>query len=90
MIRLFDKFVDDVAIHADVLYILGDFLEYWIGDDDKAAGLQPVFSALDRLQQSGTRIMFMHGNRDFLVGKRLARRHHFEIINDPHIASIDQ
>jgi UDP-2,3-diacylglucosamine hydrolase len=90
MIRLFEKFVGDVAMHADVLYILGDFLEYWIGDDDKAAGLQPVFSALGRLHQSGTRIMFMHGNRDFLVGKKLARRHHFEIINDPHIASIDQ
>ena len=90
MIRLFEKFVDDVAVHADVLYILGDFLEYWIGDDDKAAGLQPVFSALDRLYRSGTRVMFMHGNRDFLVGKRLARRHHFEIIDDPHVASIDQ
>jgi UDP-2,3-diacylglucosamine hydrolase len=90
MIRLFEKFVDDVAIHTDILYILGDFLEYWIGDDDKSDGLQPVFSALDRLHHSGTKIRFMHGNRDFLVGKKLARRHHFEIINDPYIASIEQ
>jgi UDP-2,3-diacylglucosamine hydrolase len=38
MIRLFEKFVDQVAIDVDELYILGDFLEYWIGDDDKAVG----------------------------------------------------
>jgi UDP-2,3-diacylglucosamine hydrolase len=89
IIGLFQKFVDDIAMQFDVLYILGDFLEYWIGDDDKSAGLQPVFSALDRLHRSGTRVRFMHGNRDFLVGKKLATRHHFEIIKDPHIANMD-
>jgi len=89
MIRLFEKFVDEVAIHADALYILGDFLEYWIGDDDRAIGLKAVFIALDRLHQAGTKVRFMHGNRDFLVGKKLAMRHHFEIINDPHIENMD-
>ena len=84
MIRLFEKFVDDVAVHADTLYILGDFLEYWIGDDDKGHGLEPVFAALDRLHQAGTMIRLMHGNRDFLIGQRLARRYHFDIIDDPY------
>jgi UDP-2,3-diacylglucosamine hydrolase len=85
IIKLFENFVDDVAIHADKLYILGDFLEYWIGDDDKALGLEPVFTALDRLHQAGTQIKFMHGNRDFLIGQGLARQHYFEIITDPYI-----
>jgi UDP-2,3-diacylglucosamine hydrolase len=89
MIRLFQNFVDQVAIHADTLYILGDFLEYWIGDDDKATGLQPVFSALDRLHETGTSVHFMHGNRDFLIGKKLARRHHFDIVDDPHVETIN-
>ena len=89
MIRLFEKFIDDVAVQADVLYILGDFLEYWIGDDDRAVGLQPVFSALERLHHSGTKVRFMHGNRDFLIGKKLARKHHFEIIDDPHVETMD-
>ena len=84
MIRLFEKFVDDVAVHADTLYILGDFVEYWIGDDDKAIGLEAVFAALDRLHQAGTIIRIMHGNRDFLIGKKLARRYHFDIIDDPY------
>ena len=87
MIKLFEKFVDDIAAHADTLYILGDFLEYWIGDDDRAHGLEPVFAALDRLHQAGTTIRLMHGNRDFLIGHKLARRYHFEIINDPNMHS---
>ena len=85
MIRLFEKFVDDVAVHADTLYILGDFVEYWIGDDDKAIGLEAVFAALDRLHQAGTMIKLMHGNRDFLIGKKLSKRYHFDIIDDPYI-----
>ena len=87
MIRLFEKFVDDLAVHADTLYILGDFLEYWIGDDDRAHGLEPVFAALERLHQAGTIIKLMHGNRDFLIGQKLARRYHFDIIDDPYGAS---
>jgi len=88
IIKLFEKFVDDVAIHADKLYILGDFLEYWIGDDDMALGLEAVFSSLNRLHEAGTIIRFMHGNRDFLIGKKLAARYHFEIIDDPYVGNI--
>lgn len=91
MIKLFDKFIDDVAAHADTLYILGDFLEYWIGDDDKALGLEPVFAALNRLHAAGTTIKLMHGNRDFLIGQKLAGRYHFDIISDPCIENfLDQ
>jgi UDP-2,3-diacylglucosamine hydrolase len=88
MIRLFEKFVDQVAIDVDELYILGDFLEYWIGDDDKAVGLHPAFIALDRLHQAGVKVYFMHGNRDFLIGNKLARQHHFDIISDPYLATL--
>ncbi len=89
IIHLFERFVDEVAVDADCLYILGDFLEYWIGDDDKITGLEPVFAALDRLHHAGTAVKFMHGNRDFLIGKKLAARYHFEIIDDPHAEILD-
>jgi UDP-2,3-diacylglucosamine hydrolase len=83
MIKLFCRFVDEVACSADRLYILGDFVEYWIGDDDRAEGLKEVFSAFERLHDAETSVFMMHGNRDFLMGSELAGRCHFELIEDP-------
>jgi len=83
IIELFLRFCDEVAAQADTLYILGDFLEYWLGDDDPSPALTPVFNKLNELSEKHkTRIIFMHGNRDFLVGNKLAERCHFELIED--------
>ena len=90
IIDLFVRFSLEIAANAKTLYILGDFLEYWLGDDDKAEGLEPVFSALRRLSSNGTDIYFMHGNRDFLVGDKLAERCQFQLIDDPQPVLINQ
>ncbi len=83
IIELFLRFCDEVAAPADTLYILGDFLEYWLGDDDPSPALTPAFNKLIELSEKRkTRIVFMHGNRDFLVGDELAQRCHFELIKD--------
>jgi len=85
IIELFVRFVDEIAAQADELYILGDFLEYWLGDDDPTPALTPVFDSLARLaKMHQTRVLFMHGNRDFLIGQALAERCHFELIDDPY------
>ena len=42
IIELFLRFADEIAAGADELYILGDFLEYWLGDDDPTPALSPV------------------------------------------------
>lgn len=85
IIDLFKRFVDEIAAKADSLYILGDFLEYWLGDDDPAESLSPVFDKLIELDEKyATKIFFMHGNRDFLIGNKLAAHCHFNIIDDPH------
>lgn len=81
IIELFLRFADDIAANADKLYILGDFLEYWLGDDDPTPELAPVFDKLVELSEVyHTKLYFMHGNRDFLVGNNLAQRCHFELI----------
>lgn len=83
IIELFLRFADDIASQADELYILGDFLEYWLGDDDPTPALKPVFDKLAELTgRHQTKIFFMHGNRDFLVGAQLAERCHFRLIDD--------
>ena len=74
IIDLFTRFTDDRASRADALYILGDLFEYWIGDDDPAEGLESVLVALKALGDRGVQVYFMHGNRDFLIGKQFADR----------------
>ena len=70
----FVRFTRTEARDADALYILGDLFEAWIGDDDDDPGLTPIIDALEALTRSGTRCLFMHGNRDFLVGQRFCSR----------------
>ncbi len=83
--ELFIRFVGDIASKADTLYILGDFLEVWWGDDDPATGYADVFNSLTELtSKHKTKVYLMHGNRDFMIGQSLADRCHFEIIQDPH------
>jgi len=85
VIELFIRFTKEIASSADVLYILGDFLEVWWGDDDPAVEYQPVFDALTSLAtEHNTEIFLMHGNRDFMIGEVLAEQCHFKIIDDPH------
>ena len=69
-------FLQQIQGNADALFILGDFFEYWIGDDflDTPAGgqLAPIIAALRAVSDGGVPLYFMHGNRDFLVGERFA------------------
>ena len=89
VIDLFIRFTRDIAANADTLYILGDFLEVWWGDDDPAIEYQPVFNALTELAiKHNTEIFLMHGNRDFMIGNVLAEQCHFKIIDDPHRINI--
>lgn len=70
----FLRLLRNEARSADALYILGDLFEAWIGDDDNTPLHQEIASALNELSQSGVPCYFIHGNRDFLLGQRFARR----------------
>lgn len=88
MIELFQRFVHERAVHADALYILGDFFEYWVGDDDPADELQSVFDAFETLKSNKVPVYFMHGNRDFLVSTRFQQRTGCQLIQDPSVIEI--
>lgn len=74
------RFFDEHARGSDALYILGDLFEAWVGDDDDAAWINDFTTALQRLHENGTALYFMHGNRDFLVGKDFAARCGMELL----------
>ena len=71
--KVFLHFTQHIAPQAEALYILGDLFEYWAGDDDLDDPLHiQITHALHALAASGTRVYLMHGNRDLLMGKKLA------------------
>ena len=65
----FLSFLLNEAVNAEKLYILGDFFEFWVGDDDDDPFVLSIAAALKTLSESGTKIDFIVGNRDFLLGK---------------------
>jgi UDP-2,3-diacylglucosamine hydrolase len=78
------RFLRETAPSADALYVLGDLFEYWIGDDALAQPFEgEVAAAFRALADSGVPVYFMHGNRDFLVGRRFARASGMKILRDP-------
>ncbi len=72
--RAFFQFLQSQTTQATALYILGDFFDAWIGDDDDAELPHQVANELQKLKQRGVDIYFMHGNRDFLLGENYASK----------------
>jgi UDP-2,3-diacylglucosamine hydrolase len=81
--RLFEAFLaSDEARSADAVYILGDLVEAWIGDDDDAELPTRIAHATKALSDRGVPVYFMVGNRDFLLGKAFAERAGFQLLED--------
>ncbi|WGY46591.1 MULTISPECIES: UDP-2,3-diacylglucosamine diphosphatase [unclassified Vibrio] len=70
----FIQFMRNEAVNADALYVLGDLFDFWIGDDDPTDFANQIRQEFKRLTQHGVPCYFIHGNRDFLVGRRFARQ----------------
>ena len=87
--RLFREFLAGPAHSAQALYILGDLFDAWIGDDDLADPFNAgICGELKSLAAAGTRIGFLPGNRDFLVGNDLAAATGIDLIADETVVDI--
>ncbi len=87
---LFFQFLENIAIKAESLYILGDLFDYWLGDDqlDHDPLARQIADALKILAQGGVNVFFMSGNRDFLIGQRFAAEAGLVILTDPTIINL--
>ena len=81
-------FLDGTASGVDQLYILGDFFEAWIGDDERTPLQEQIAAALRKLRDSGTDIFLMHGNRDFLIGEDFCERAGATLLDDPTVIDL--
>lgn len=80
---LFERYLaGDELRQADALYILGDLVEAWIGDDDDAELPARIARATRAVRDSGKPVYFMPGNRDFLLGQDYADRAGLTLLED--------
>jgi UDP-2,3-diacylglucosamine hydrolase len=80
---LFERYLASAEVrHADALYILGDLVEAWIGDDDDAELPQRIALATRAVHDAGVPVYFMVGNRDFLLGEAFAARAGLTLLED--------
>jgi UDP-2,3-diacylglucosamine hydrolase len=89
----FFAFLREQAPRAAVLYVLGDLFEYWIGDEELDAPdgdplARKVAEAFGALSRAGVGVRLMHGNRDFLIGKRFCEVSGARLLQDPAVEKI--
>lgn len=65
------------------IYILGDFFHAWAGDDSINDWSRHIAAQLHELSISGIKLFYMHGNRDFLLGKNFATLASWTILPEP-------
>jgi len=68
--RRFISFLQNQAVNASAVYILGDFFDTWVGDDDNTPPNKKIKQQLKILTDSGTQVYLQQGNRDFLLGQQ--------------------
>lgn len=83
----FDAWQRSMAnLAADALFILGDLFEVWVGDDLLEAdptGFEAACMQVLRETAHQRPVYFMHGNRDFLVGRACLDACDVTLLDDP-------
>ena len=80
----FEHVLERAAQEARALFILGDFFEFWVGDEETDSPFAAQVAArLRQLAGRGVQVYLMHGNRDFLLGQRFARAAGATLLPDP-------
>ena len=82
------RLIDAEADTVDDLYILGDLVEVWVGDDDDGPAANEVRETLAAATQRCA-VHVMHGNRDFLFGERFAADTGATLMDDPATIAVD-
>ncbi len=84
----FFRFMEQEAPSASALYVLGDLFESWIGDDEETPLQCDVANAFKTLSAKGVPIYFIHGNRDFMIGKRFAKSAGMTLLPEHHVIDL--
>lgn len=84
----FVHFMRTEATECDALYVLGDLFDFWVGDDDNSEFAVRIQTEFRALTQRGIPCYFIHGNRDFLVGKRFAKNTGVILLHEEYVVDL--
>jgi UDP-2,3-diacylglucosamine hydrolase len=85
--QCFFDFMKNEAPKAEALYILGDLFEVWIGDDNTTDFSTAVANAIASVGQV-IPVYFIHGNRDFAIGKKYAKKCHMQLLPEQYVIDL--
>ena len=88
--KAFKNFINSKVNLDDELFILGDFFEQWIGDDNEDNFIKSVKNILKDKTAKGLTVYFMHGNRDFLIGDKFCKEVGAILLDDPYIINLEE
>lgn len=72
--RAFHAFAAGPAREAAAVYMLGDIFDWWVGDDQvRMPFVADVVRSMRGISDAGVALYIGQGNRDFLIGERLAK-----------------
>jgi len=80
--RRFISFLQNQAVNASAVYILGDFFDTWVGDDDNTPPNKKIKQQLKQLTDTGTQVYLQQGNRDFLLGQQFCNESGITLLDE--------
>ena len=86
-LRALDRTLEAACREDADIYILGDLVEVWVGDDDDCEFADLLRNTLRKYGER-TSMFLMHGNRDFLFGPKFASDVQATLLDDPTTISL--
>jgi len=80
--RRFISFLQNQAVNVSAVYILGDFFDTWVGDDDNTPPNKKIKQQLKQLTDTGTQVYLQQGNRDFLLGQQFCNESGITLLDE--------
>lgn len=75
-------FLDEQCGKTDLLVLLGDIFEFWIGKTTVTENYAPLIDAFERMQRQGTKLVYVEGNHDFHLGPVFTQRLNCQVFPD--------
>ena len=79
---LFEKYMLSWSKEKAIVFILGDFWDYWVSDREQSPFISKVKNILMEFTKKSS-LYFMVGNRDFILSNKFAKQTKIQYLNDP-------